>query len=269
MNRNKVSPLKYRFPLPLVHSFIENINQDGKSFGIQVAMRNAISKSGSKLVVTGLTPKLNYVLKYKSVVIVANHPYGMDPIPLIGALPERSDLFLIINFRFLQLLPNLKKNLIPVFVNHQPATSRLQKPIDKVLNFFYPPQQYPGEKAHDKNIKAIKVAARKVKKGGLVILFVERNGSSWRSGVGHLLKEIGNTKDAFVVNTLIEGTSHFDYARLIPGIGKILPQLSVTFSSPYKISELLHNDPKVITSTLETKYHNWTKKMRNGTFHTI
>src|SRR3990172_3979034 len=167
------SYLKYRFPIPLFHKYLAQLNEDGKNFGIQIAMENAIIKSGSRMEISGLTPKVTCVLKYKKVVIVANHPYSLDPIALIGSLPERKDLYLIINARFLELLPKLKKHFIPVFVNHQPTGSRMQKPIDKIIDFFYPYKKYQAEKARHWNKENLIEAAKKVKRGGLVILFTE------------------------------------------------------------------------------------------------
>lgn len=250
------SHLNYRYRIPLFHTYLERINEDGKHFGIQTAMKNAIIKSGSRMAVSGLTPNVLRILKSKKAVIVANHPYALDPIAFIGSLPPRKDLYLLINARFLKLLPGLNSHLIPVYVNHQPTGSRMQRPLDKIVDFFYPYKKYRDEKARGWNRESLKEAAKRVKKGGSVILFTERNGNYWRSGIGQLLLELADTKDVFLVMAHLNGTSHLDYARLIPGLGKFLHQILVTFSNPVKVNKFLDSDPRKIASNLEIRYRN-------------
>ena len=132
----------------------------------------------------------------------------------------------------------------------------MQKPIDKIIDFFYPYKKYQSEKARDFNRESLKEAAKRVKRGGLVILFTERNGNSWRLGIGHLIKEIGSVKDVFLVPAYISGTSHFDFARVIPGFGKFMPRVCVTFAHPVMIKNFVDSDPKKIASDLEQNYRN-------------
>ena len=76
-----------------------------------------------------------------------------------------------------------------------------------------------------------------------------------------MIKNIGRT-EAYVINARVAGTSDLDYLRLLPGVGKFLPTITVTFSGAIKIQEINSGQPKDITQRLEELYTNWEKRIK-------
>lgn len=250
---------------PIIKPFVKAINQDVGKFGLQGAMSNAVTRSGTNLIVKGLTTEVRDILKNKATVVVSNHPHEVDIVALFAALPKREDVSLIISSRFMNLAPKTHKYLIPVYIEHHTDKSQSDQLIETFFKKFHPVKTYSPEEEHKKNIESIKKASEKVSKGGLVVIFPSPSkitGNKWYTGVGYLLKGTHRKKPTYVVKAHIEGTSNMDYLRLLPYAARVLTPIHVTFDQPMEVSRLLKQDPKEITSHLEKKYNSWSKSLK-------
>ncbi len=248
--------------IPFLNSFIARKDSETKKIGLQQAMRNFTKRSGTKLVVIGKTVEVEKALQTQPVILVANHPYESDTLALFASLPTRKDTYMITNAAFTQMSSSIDEYLIPVYISHHGTKGKEKHLPMKFFNKFHPMPAYSPEEEHKKNIKSIQEASEKITKGGMVIIFPKPRGTakekSWYSGVGHLIKGVAHS-NFVVINAYIEGTSDLDYFRLIPGVGKILPTITITFSKPRKVNDLQKHNPKEITALLEEEYTIWVK----------
>lgn len=249
---------------PVVGRFIKNLDQDIKRFGLQTGMAKTLSRSHSKLLISGQDKATYRILQKKPVVVIANHPNQSDVFSLLASLPPRKDAFIVAINEIKGLVPHLDRFLIPVFIKHQRPFSFKERTLNRLLSFFYPTPRLSPQKAHQKNILSIKKSSRTVEKGGLVAFFPgirEANGH-WKPGLGYLLKNL-NRKDVYIVRVYIKGTSYFDYLRFFPLLGKFLPTMEVYFSKPKLVYRTinLNMNAREIVAGLEDQYSNWAKRI--------
>jgi hypothetical protein len=212
--------------------------------------------------VRGKNDLVKKVLEKKAVVIVANHPFESEEVALIASLPSRSDTYLVVNSHFMGVIPSLDNYLIPVYIWHHVTREKSKKFLGILLHKFHPTPVYSPQEEHKRNIKSIDRATQIVRKGGVVIIFPGRRSidGHWFSGVGHLLKGLGKDSDAYVVKAYVHGTRDFDYLRILPGLGRFMPPIFVSFATPTKVDDVYDEDGKKITNKLETEYDSWVKR---------
>lgn len=246
--------------LPIIGSLINFLDENIQKYGLQKGMLNLATHSGTKLKVSGLTSEVEKILKTGRVVVVANHPHESDEIALIAVMPERKDFYLIGNYLATKFSESLTKYIIPIYINHHRETRKLI-PYEFLIKRFYSFPIFSEEEEHRKNIQSISQASLKVKNGGLVIIFPGRRSinGKWYTGIGHLLKGAECNKRIYLIMAYIEGTRDSDYLRIIPKIGKFLPEIKVAFAAPRVVNNILGKPPKEITSILEEEYNNWVK----------
>jgi len=165
---------------------------------------------------------------------------------------------LIINSMFVGLLENMDKHLIPVYVTHSLKESKFD--IKERLFFWMTGKKILNkEESQIKNKASIKKAGKILKSGGVVIIYPGPNikDGLWFPGVGYLIDEAKSNKKIKVLMAHIEGTSKWDYIRLIPGVAKLMPNFRVTFSNFLNISEVWQNEAKKTARYLELVYKNW------------
>lgn len=250
---------------PIIKPFVKTINRDVKKVGLQGAMVNTVTRSGTKLVIEGSTREVKRVLGEEACVVVSNHPHEVDIIALFAALPARPDTSLVINSRFLNLVPNADKYLIPVYIEHHGKRNREQI-REKLFKKFHPVTTFAPDEEHKKNIQSIKNASLKVSNGELVVIFpnpTKNKNRKWYPGVGYLLKGTRREKPIYVVRAYIEGTSNLDYLRFIPHAAKLLTPIRVTFSKPILVNKMLQKDAKSIAAGLNENYVAWVKKLKS------
>jgi hypothetical protein len=128
---------------------------------------------------------------------------------------------------------------------------------------LHPTPVYDPDEEHAKNINSIDLAIKKVKDGGLVIIFPGRRSRDghWFSGVGHLIKGLGRNSNAHIIKVYVEGTSNADYLRMLPLLGKFLPTITIHYSLSTPVSSFFEDDGKKIAAKLETKYNQWVEKI--------
>ncbi len=249
--------------LPLIGSFIRTVDQDIKRQGFIQAMRNVVKRSQSKLVVHGLSNEVQHILQTKPVIVVANHPNEAEVIALIASLPDRKDVYLIVNARMMGVVKPIDRYLIPVYIEHHHNPYHHNEFLSYLLKTFHPKDILTPEEEHERNIKSIDRAAQIVNRGGLVIIFPGRRSvdGHWFPGVGHLVKNIISRKRTYIVQVFSQGTSWMDYLRLIPFTGFFLPVITMNFAQSLIVNDIWIHNPKKITSILEKMYLAWTKKL--------
>jgi hypothetical protein len=248
--------------LPLIGTFIKNLNFEIQTLGLQKAMFNCAKKTKTKLIIKGVDTNLQHILKNESVLLIANHPHAIEPMALIASLPSRDNIFLIINSEYMNISSNLDKYLIPVYIQNRINKEKDIDLLRRMLRTFHPRPFLSAEQEQNNNIKNILMAAKKLDDGGLVIIFPGKSNpnKSWYKGVGHLVKQITN-KNTYIIKCYISGTSQLDYLRLIPAVGKFLHEITLTYSAHLKISNLKLISPNEINSYLELDYKKWMKSL--------
>jgi hypothetical protein len=250
--------------LPVVGKIIKETDNLIREKGVQPAFRELIKRSGTKLLINNKNEETIKILKEYPVIIVANHPAEADVLALLGSLEKRNNFHLIINSSFLNICPNLDKFLIPVGI-----TNRLMsKPGLKIrLRIFKKIHNLPtvsSEEEHEKNIKSIALATERLNHGSAIVIFPGGGGEGgkWFSGVGHMINGVTTKEKTFIIKAYIEGTSDFDYLRVIPGMAKILPPFKITFDIPTRLDQLECNNPKATALKLEEEYNSWIRSLQ-------
>ena len=242
----------------MIKNTLMEINENIKNIGVVGAVRKFVKKCNTEIVVQS-SQEINKILKKASGIIVVNHPAEADVLAILAAVKKREDIYLIINSSLKKIIPQLDKHLIPVFIYNKSMESFDDRLRMKIIELFHKVEKRSIEEERKKNIKSINRAIEKINKGGLVIIFPDGgNGKhDWFNGIGHMVCGIKN-KESFVIRAYIEGTSNWDYLRLIPFVGKFMPKFKVNFAKPIKVGDIKKENPKETTVGLEKKYWKWT-----------
>jgi len=251
--------------IPVFGKIFRDFDKSAGESGIHKAVANIIKRTETKLIVHGLVKGTIEILKSKSVILVANHPYEFEILLLIAALPKRDDIFTIAASDLMGAGPNTDSYIIPMFIHKYFAegSHKLSVKIAKLLRLG--PRLSPLN-AHRRNVDNLAHAASKVKNGALVIIFPEgilKKGSPWLSGIGYLLRAVNKKSNAFYARAYIQGTSSFDILRLIPIVRRFFPPIKVYFDRPEEISLILNGSehPKEITKNLQVEYNKWASRL--------
>ena len=252
--------------LPIIGSLLSRLEQDVAEAGIQEAMRRIAVRTKTKLHVHHDHPDTVTILQKHPVVLVANHPFEAETIALLAALPSREDTYIIINASFVNISRNLNKYLIPVYIRHHYKEGTMRLLSGRFLDYVHESEKLLPDEEHKRNIENIRLAGDKVQKGGMVVIYPDRRsiGEQWFPGVGHLLQNIGAKSAAYYVKAHIQGMSHADYLRLFPGIRRFLPPISVRFSPPKRLVDIMdtRDDAKTTTRNLHLDYQQWVQSKR-------
>lgn len=253
------------YNVPIVAALLRRTDLRASDAGIIAMMKIITSRSKSKFKVKNLNQELASIFTTDKVLVISNHPATTDVPLLLAALKERIDVYLIASHQFLNILPSIDGNIIPVYINHRMFEMHGWKV--KLFNKIHEAERLSQEEAHRKNIKSIEIATKKINNGGEVVIFpaAKENDYQFMSGVGYLIKGIEEPTEVKVVMAYIEGTSNWDWLRLIPYLGTILPKLQVTFSKPYEAIDFCGDCAKTTTKKLEKEYYRWTKTLGNNT----
>ena len=239
-------------------SYIKRLEKSILELGFQKGLRQEIERSKSKFQVFG-RDEIGKVLAEAPVIIVFNHPHEIETIACLSALPDRKDISLIATHLLKGLSPAIDKHLIPVYVRQRNIT--LRKISAFILENLVSKEKITLEEKHQKNIESINGAAEKIKQDGLVMITPNPHNKKWQSGVGWLISNAGPMEGAYYIKVYVAGSSVFDYLRLIPCSGRILPVIKVYFSQPTKLSQIWQPDGKKLTSELEKEYNEWVKDL--------
>lgn len=252
--------------LPIIGSLLSRLEQDVEEAGIQEAMRRIVVRTKTTLHIYHDHPDTVAILQKNPIVLVANHPFEAETIALLAALPSREDTFIIINAAFLNISMNLNKYLIPVHIRHHYKEGTMRLLSGRFLDYVHESEKLPPDEEHTRNIESIRLAGDKVQRGGMVVIYPDRRsiGGGWFPGIGHLLQNIGAKKNAYYIQAHIQGISYADYLRLFPGIRHFLPPISVRFSPPRRMIDIVNrkDDVKKMTKNLHLDYQQWVQSKR-------
>jgi len=245
------------YHLPIVRSFVNFLNTQLRNNTLPHAMKAIVRRSHSKIMTHGLTPKTINILNNNPCIIIANHPHDAEVIAILSALPEhRNDISLIINYRMMGMSFKFDQYCIPVYIDHNIDPVKRYPTISKLIGSFHLKESYNLKNSQKKNRDAIDEAVARLNNGDIVLIFPGRRAidNNWFSGVGHLSSKIDEKKDAFIIPIYVEGTSDLDCIRMIPFVGKYLPEIKMTFFNPVALSTLSSLDPKEITKKLQKDF---------------
>jgi hypothetical protein len=242
--------------LPIVGGALKKADLLAKDKGMIEVMRMIVASSGGKLVVKNKTTQLDKVLKNNKVLVICNHPAQADVPILLSNLVPRDDAYIVASHHYLNLLPNVDKQVIPVYITHRENSNGWKF---RLLNRLNPVKIHSQNEAHQKNIESINRATQKINDGGLVVIFpaTKEKYDHFMAGVGHIIKNLKIPTDVEIVMAYVEGTSAKDYFRLIPYLNKVMPALRLTFSETYPASEVWDNDARISSKNLEKRYLDW------------
>lgn len=252
----------------LLKGIFSRLNRYAAKHGFQATMAKVVKDTGTRHQVIYGSPDTAKVLKKCPCIIVANHPNESDIIAMIASLQPRKNTYLVVSSNFTGMLESLDRFLIPVYVNHR---SLLDANLRfKLFQKVHLTKTYDQNIAHQKNIKSIKRASRLVSHGSSVVLFPAGGGGpfhhGWFNGIGYLIKNLKTQNQVYLINAHIQGTSPWDYLRIIPGLSSVLPKYQVSFASPRPLFPLTISDPKEITKTLESEYNTWSSGLPQSSF---
>lgn len=236
---------------------LKNFDNKVKNAGFNRAILELLKNTGTKLEIEG-KENIKENLQKDGIIIVANHPAETDVPALLATLEQRKDVYLIINSMFVGFLENMDKHLIPVYVTHGLKESKFD--IKERLFFWMTGKKILSkEESQIKNKASLKKAGKILRNGGVVIIYPGPNikDGHWFPGVGYLIDEAKSNKKIKVLMAHIEGTSKWDYIRLIPGVAKLMPNFRVTFSNFLNIGQVWQNEAKKTAWYLESVYKNW------------
>jgi 1-acyl-sn-glycerol-3-phosphate acyltransferase len=241
----------------MIKGFVLRLNKNIAKYGLVRAIKKLIYKYEIRLVVKS-SHEIDKILTKASGIVVANHPAEFDVLAILSAIKHRKDVFLIINSKFMKLVPNLDKHLIPIYIHNKSRENFEGRLKSGIFDFFHKTETFSIKEEHTKNIESIDLAIKKIKNGGLVIIFPDGGGKKeWFNGVGYLIHGIKNKKKTFITRAYINGTSNWDYLRLLPLVNKFLPKFRVSFANPLKVESIKKENPKKTTMFLEEKYWRW------------
>lgn len=279
-NRNAIIPLVkeqgrsndggYLNHIPIISGIKRQFDNDIGEMGVQQAFAKWVAIAGEgKLSIRGKDDHVKEILREKPVVVVANHPFFAEIFTVIASLEPRDDMYGVGISNFLGIGPNISRHVFPIYMTRQMSSER-QKLLVRAGHMLHFGPRIPPDEAHKKNVESIHQAAEAVRNGSLVFMMPEgvKSGKAvrWSSGIGHLLLGIGENTNAYLLFAYSEGTSNWDYLRIVPGVKKILPTVSITFAKPITIADALgeSTDPREITRKLQEEYNNWVRSIGKG-----
>jgi 1-acyl-sn-glycerol-3-phosphate acyltransferase len=240
---------------------IGGFDKEVGEIGMMATVKKMLARTKSKLEITFDGEETKQVLKNGPVIVTVNHPHQSDVMIIMAALPDRNDWGMIVQSTLLGLGKEIDKKMIPVFVDHQKDSLSFWKK-SKYIFFakLHTHKPLSREEGKEMNRRGLIGASSRLDKNELVIIFPTGGSKDgrWFSGVGHMIKGSKNP-GLKIVMANIEGSSSWDYFRLIPGVSRLLPTIKVRFSLPIEVNEYRKMKAKEIALKLETKYEEWLK----------
>lgn len=244
---------------------ISKFDQKIEREGIQKALKDLISIFKIKIETINQEKAIK-VLDKSGVIVASNHPTETDVPVLMSVLSNRPDQSVVAMSSLLNLGKNIDKHIIPVHINHRLMDQNKINLKLRFLRLLSQHQEISATEAHNKNIESINQAAKKVRNGELVSIFPGAGSKEerWFNGIGYLINKIGNTNNNWLVLTYIQGTSGWDYLRIIPLFKLLFPKVKIHFHKPISLKNYQGMEAKDITKKLEKIYQKWTLKIESN-----
>jgi len=242
-----------------IKRILRPINHNLKVYGPSSALKGIIQKVSRNFTIN-ISNETREVLKNEPVLLICNHPAQAEALLLMAAIPPRKKIYLIVMNNLWSILPALNKHLIPVYIGHRVDDHSRSDWKFQLLKKFHHLPQYSQEIAHQKNIKSIALAAQKIDEASLVGIFPaggSENGRDFLPGVGHLVKNLKYPNKTKIVMAHVSGTSSWDFIRILPFIGKLLPEFKIEFSKALNATDFMGDNGRVISLHLQSVYDRW------------
>ncbi len=255
-NMQRKSPIH---KIPELRKRILELEEYANKHSWPAALKDLAAKTGTKINTIIPNEKTRAVLEKAPTLIVANHPFEIEVLTLIASLPNRKDIQLIANVNLLNLVPSAKSNFIPVYVSHKKSNGYRSTWLRRKLDKLNTMETETEDVSRTKNRQSIALAAKRLSKGALVIIFPDRHSKDghWYPGVGHVINQTTPNQDINIVFSFISGTGPKDIWRLIPGVRRFFPTIKVYFSEAMGINEYKTLSPRETTTKLERLYRDW------------
>ncbi len=240
------------------------INRKLKSKGLSTTLKRVVEDCSSGLEIE-LPETTKKVLKDERVLLICNHPAQIEVLMLLAAIPPRRKVFLVVMHSLLSILPAINKHLIPVYIGHRIGDRSKNNLWLRLFGKLHFSPEYSPEVAHGKNIKSMALVTRRINEGALVGIFPAGgsiNGRDFLPGVGHIIKNLKYPKETKVVMAYVSGTSSWDFFRIIPLLGKILPKLKIKFSMPLEATNICGGSGRLIANSLQDIYDRWSLPLK-------
>jgi 1-acyl-sn-glycerol-3-phosphate acyltransferase len=242
-----------------IRRILRPINRSLKTHGFSPTLKKIVENCTRKFIIN-LPSQTQKTLKKDPVLLICNHPAQADVLLLMGAVPPRPKTFLVAMHGLMSILPHANKHLIPVCITHRIDSESQHDWKFKLFQKFHFVPEYSKEIAHQKNVDSIARAARKIDKGSLVAIFPAGgtlNNRDFLPGVGHLIKNLKYPRKTKLVMAHVEGTSAWDFFRVLPYIGKLLPKFKIDFSEVQEIKNYTDGCGREISQKLQQTYDSW------------
>lgn len=248
----------------LTGAILKRIDKEVVDLGIPEAMRRLLIKTNTKLSIRNINAEVRKTMQNGPTLVICNHPAEADVLVLLSSLQKRDDAYLVANHSFMNILPSMDKQIIPVYMNHRIVENyHLDKWKLRFFRKIHHSEHYCADEAHKRNIASISSATQKIDNGGLVAIFpaAASKDGKFSPGVGHMVKNLKNPAKVKVLMAYVQGTSNLDYLRAIPFIGKLMPTIKISFSMPISLSDFWGESAREIASNLEKRYLEWTSSI--------
>jgi 1-acyl-sn-glycerol-3-phosphate acyltransferase len=242
-----------------IKKILRPINHDLKHHNLSSTLR-AIVEKVSRSFTINISSETKQSLKKDSVLLICNHPAQADVLLLMAAIPPRKKTYLIAMHGLWSILPAFNKYLIPVYINHRVEDHQRPDWKLKIFKKFHFVPQYSKEVAHQKNIKSIALATTKIDEGSLVGIFPaggSENGRDFLPGVGYIVKNLKYPEKTKIIMAHVSGTSSWDFIRIFPFVGKIMPKFKIEFSDPLSAENFVEDNGRLISLKLQNVYDRW------------
>jgi 1-acyl-sn-glycerol-3-phosphate acyltransferase len=244
-----------------VQKILRPINHSLKIHGLSPTLKNVVEKTSRGFTIN-LPKDTAKTLKNDRVLLICNHPAQVDVLLLLASIPPRRKTFLVVMHGLLSILPAINKHLIPVYISHRIDDDDQYDWKYNLFKKIHFVPEYSQEVAHQKNIKSIALAAQKIDEGSLVAVFPaggSKNKHDFLPGVGHLIKNLKYPQNSKLVMAHVDGTSAWDFLRIIPFVKFFLPKFRADFSEPLEISNFTEGSGREISQKLQQVYDSWSR----------
>lgn len=240
---------------------LNRINKDIKNNGFAPAFARVLDSLGKKIDIQR-HPQAFRALSEDPVLLITNHPSEFDALVLLGSLPNRKDIFMIINNVFDSLLPAFEPHSLHIHVNYRRIQGDVRKTFrSKVLERIHHYPVLSQEESRTKNRETLEIAAKRIDEGGVILLApgYGTQDREFKIGLGYILNALNLNNNPKIVMTHISGTSKWDYFRILPFIGYLMRRFRIVYSKPIDIAQFTSGDPKKDTKALQDYYFDWVR----------
>lgn len=238
---------------------LNRINRNIETLGFSAAFARVLDSLGKKIDIQR-HPDALQTLNEDPVLLITNHPAEFDAMVLLGSLPYRKDIFMIINNVFEALLPAFAPHSIPIHVNYRRIEGSVRKTFrSKILERIHYNPVLSKEEAKIKNRESISISASRINDGGVILLApgYGNQDKEFKIGLGYILNALNLENNPKIIMTHISGTSKKDYLRAFPIIRFLLPRFRIVYSGPEEAEKFISGKPKEDTKTLQDHYFDW------------